>query len=391
MVTPLMPSYLKEKSGFCPLTIEVLAKMREVGGSDISDTWFDPTMLKCVLEDMAIESGADIMYHTTFVDAIKDGQRVTHLIVNNKDGLTAYAARYFIDCSGDADVAIMARAQHESGDANGVNQPLSLRFEVAGIEYEKFYAYLESIGQNPAKYFAMNTRGMEELFRKAHEDGLLSDQDASYIQGFGLPGKADSMSFNCPELTPQKNIVDAKFFTKKQIEGKKAILRIRRFLRERIPGFENCYISEIAGMVGIRESRRIKAEYIMTIYDIVGYKKFNDAVTESHYPVDVHGPDYLTLLGETKYDTDVPPAERYWEVPFKCMIPLGIDNMLVAGRCAGFDFVAQSAARIQIICRAMGEAAGRGTALASKNNAAYRDIDYSVLKNKLIVPYNPGS
>ena len=153
--------------------------------------------------------------------------------------------------------------------------------------------------------------------------------------------------------------------TQKQLEGKKAIMRLRKFLRDYIPGFENAYITSIAQLVGLRESRRIEAEYMLTIEDVPTYRKFPDGIAASHYPIDVHGVDDVSL--GLKYQHDVPADEQYWEVPFRVMIPKTLDNALTAGRCAGMDFRAQSAARIPTHLPLHGvKAAGIAAAMAVK-------------------------
>ena len=181
------------------------------------------------------------------------------------------------------------------------------------------------------------------------------------------------------------DVVDPAFMTQKQIEGKKAILRLRTFLRRYVPGFENAYITEIAQLIGFRESRRIVSEYVLTIQDILAYRKFPDGIAASHYPVDVHGEDDVSL--GLRYDESVPKNERYWEVPFRTMVARGVDNLLVAGRCAGMDFRAQSAARIQPICRSMGEAAGIAAALAVKGErVCFRETDGAEIRREIRLP-----
>lgn len=319
------------------------------------------------------------------VDAVLEDRTITHVIVNNKNGLAAYKAKCFIDCTGDADLIKLVGASYQSGNHNRVNQPVSLRFDMAGIDFERFHAYMRSLGNDQYKYFAMNTPGMKDIIRKAYENGVLTEQDACYFQAFGIPGRPDGMNFNCPELTTKENVVDAEFMTQKQLEGKKAIMRLRKFLRDYIPGFENAYITSIAQLVGFRESRRIEAEYMLTIEDVLTYRKFPDGIAASHYPIDVHGVDDVSL--GLKYQHDVPVDEQYWEVPFRVMIPKTLDNVLTAGRCAGMDFRAQSAARIQPTCRSMGEAAGIAAAMAVKNEAVrFNEIDGTAVRREIRLP-----
>lgn len=385
LVLPLMSTHMPNYRGHCPLSAELVERLRAVGGVEDDDYYFDTAMMKVVLEDMAVESGCALLYYTTLVDVVREGDTVTHVIVSNKDGLTAYAAKCFVDGTGDADLAKAAGVPYESGNHNRVNQPVSLRFEMAGIDFDRFHAFMRSLGNNAHKYFAMKTAGMKEVLQKAHDDGVLTGQDICYFQAFGIPGRPDAMNFNCPELATKVDVVDPAFMTQKQIEGKKAILRLRTFLRRYVPGFENAYITEIAQLVGFRESRRIVSEYVLTIQDILAYRKFPDGIAASHYPVDVHGEDDVSL--GLRYDESVPKNERYWEVPFRTMVAKGVDNLLVAGRCAGMDFRAQSAARIQPICRSMGEAAGIAAALAVKGeHVCFRETDGAEIRREIRLP-----
>lgn len=381
LVTPLMSTNMPDYKGHCSLGTELIEKMRKVGGVEEGDHYFDCTIIKTALEEMAIESGCKLLYHTSPVKTISEGDKLKYLVVHNKDGISAYSADYYIDCTGDADVAALAGVPCEVGDHKGVNQPVSLRFEMANIDFDKFHAHMKQLGNNGEKYFAMNTPGMKEILYKAYDDKLLTKQDIAYFQAFLIPGRPNGMNFNCPELTTKAGVCDAEFITEKQIEGKQAIIRLKRFLNERIGGFENAYITEIAPFVGFRESRRIKAKYIMTINDILSYKKFDDGVAKCKYPLDVHGVDDVTL--GLKYDETVPKAEQYWEIPYSCMIASGYDNLLVSGRCSGFDFRAQSATRIQLVCRSMGEAAGIACALAKQNGVSPAMLDGSLVRKEM--------
>lgn len=382
LVTPLMSSGISDHPSHCPLGIELSTRLKALGGIEDNDHFFDPTMLAFVLEDMATSSGCQLLYYT-FLLGVKQSQgHLDSVIVCNKEGLGAFGAKYFIDCTGDADLAVLSGVDYEVGDQHGINQPVSLRFEMAGIDFDAFHDAMQKMGNNSYKYFAMNTPGMKEIIQQAEADGILSHQDAVYFQAFGIPGKPDAMSFNCPELETKAGVVDAHFLTQKQIEGKQAILRLRRFLKERVPGFAQAYVTQTAPMVGIRESRRIDAVYNLSAKDILHYHKFDDAIISCAYPIDVHGFEDVSL--GLKYDESVMPDERYWQVPYRCMIPKKTDNLLVAGRCAGFDFIAQSAARIQLVCRAMGEAAGLACALASKNKLDLSAVDPVSVHRELV-------
>ena len=365
MVTPLMSLGIPDDGGHCRLSNEITMRMRALGGTEDDHHQFDPSLLSFVLEDMAAD--CKILYHSLIVDCAIENGRVAYVIVSNKDGLSVYSADYFIDATGDADLAYKAGVKCSIGDQNGIIQPVSLRFEMAGIDFGAFHAQMKELGFHGEKYFAMNCPAdMARLLAQAEADGVLKHQDVVYFQAFGIPGRSDAMSFNCPELPAQIGAVSAEFISQKQREGKQAILRLRTFLQRYIRGFEHAYITAVAPMIGFRESRRIDAAYVLSIQDLLNYRKFDDAVASSRYPVDIHGRDDRTL--GLQYNDEIPESERFWQVPFRTMIAKGIDNLLVAGRCAGFDFQAQSAARVQLICRSMGEAAGVAAAYAVRQS-----------------------
>ena len=393
LVSPMMSAYMKDKSGYSSLCEEINERSMKNGDAAIPGkngaVYFNAVALKMLLEDMAVESNCNIMYHTVLTDVVKGSDdEIDYIVVLNKNGLSAYKAKRYIDCTGDADLAYMAGVPVECGDENGFNQAVSLRFEMTNVDTDKLSDYLESNGQiHQLRYPTIHSDSfgccpaLRALVLEKCEEGYLTKQDLSHFQFFSVPGKVHNITFNCPELGTSENVIDADYLSAKQIEGKQAVMRIAKFMRLFVPGFENAYVCEIAPMVGIRESRRIKAMYTLTIDDIFNYRKFDDGISESNYPIDVHGVSGNEK--EKKYITDISDEEKYWEIPFRCMIPEGISNLLVAGRCAGFSFMAQSAARVQHSCRAMGQAAGIACKLSIAENVSFADMDHAMVKKML--------
>jgi hypothetical protein len=386
LVTPMMSAYIENNSGHCSISKEINGRMLEAGKAAYNGSFFfDPTYLKFVLENMSVESGCDLMYHTMLADAAVSGGNIEYITVHNKSGLSAYKAARYVDCTGDADLAYKAGVPCGSGNDGGTNQAVSLRFEMANVNLDALSEYLKTNGQTEqTEYPMLHSDGfgccpaLRALTLEKRREGLLTQSDIAHFQFTTIPGKPSQISFNCPELGVGKNVNSAEFVSKKQIEGKKAINRIANFAKSFIPGFENAYVCEIAPMLGIRESRRIHAERVLTYKDVAERRKFDDGICVSNYPVDVHGVESDVVNGA--FDA---AFREYWEIPFRSLIPLTIDNLLAAGRCAGFDFAAQSAARVQHSCRAMGEAAGIACGLSIDQNAPFRKMDYSKLKKIL--------
>lgn len=223
--------------------------------------------------------------------------------------------------------------------------------------------YDGAVTLNPGKHWPL-----KPLFLQAIDEGQLTREDALYWQFFTVPGRRDAIAFNCPEFFDFHDADDAENQSRVQAEGKRAILRQLSFYRARIPGFEHAYLSEISAMVGVRESRRAVTDHILTAGEILGRARFDDAVCRCNYPVDVHGRDLNT------YALSGNDREPYYEIPLRCLIVRDAENLLVAGRNLGSEFIAQSSARIIPTCRAMGEAAGLAAALSIRDQKPVREI-----------------
>ena len=258
---------------------------------------------------------------------------------------------------------------------------MSLRYLLGGVNTQAFWDYLEKLSRpddaprprpenydgavtlNPGKHWPL-----KPLFLQAIDEGQLTREDALYWQFFTVPGRRDAIAFNCPEFFDFHDADDAENQSRVQAEGKRAILRQLSFYRARIPGFEHAYLSEISAMVGVRESRRAVTDHILTAGEILGRARFDDAVCRCNYPVDVHGRDLNT------YALSGNDREPYYEIPLRCLIVRDAENLLVAGRNLGSEFIAQSSARIIPTCRAMGEAAGLAAALSIRDQKPVREI-----------------
>ena len=381
MVTPLMePNVPGCEFVNSAIGEEIRSELEAAGHCEWM--WFDPCIQKIVLEEKLIEAGADILFNTSVINAsLRDG-KIDSISVYNSDGITEIKAKVFIDCTGDADLAKMAGVEVVSGNNSGINQSASLRFEMANVRLSELSRFLKDGKQPiwtdlPTLQICNVDHGCPKIFhekvKKAVEDGRLTETEASHIQLFSIPGRPEAINFNCPETGSGRNVSSAAEVTRRLIQGRKSILRIAAFMKSEIPGFENAYISEIAPMLGIRESERIKAEYEYGIEDIVERRRFADAITKSNYPVDVHGASQ-SMDKELEYKK-VSPDEEYFEYPYRSIVPVGVDNLLVCGRCAGMDFYSQSAIRVQFSCQAMGEAAGLAARIAIDEEVAFKQVD----------------
>lgn len=381
-VTPMMSLHMQDAPDCSGISAEIDRRMAALGFgvAEGGTVWFDPEMLKFVLEELALEAGVRLLYHTAVVDAVVRDGAICGVIVENKAGRGVIEAGRVIDCTGDGDVCVRAGAGFESGHpGTGRNQPISVRYQMAGIDLARFAAWLTTIDPGfscdlPLLHTASvwNTAWpLVSVFQKALDEGLLTWEDGLYWQVFGIPGKPDMLAFNCPEIFDGVNGVDPQDLTQAQITARKAILRQARFYRATFPGFEQAYVAGVAPMVGVRESRRITCRYRLSDEDVLLRCKFPDHVARSNYPVDVHGAqlENRELGGRT---ADPLP---WYEIPFGCLVVADVDNLLVAGRCIGASFMAQASLRVQPTVRALGEAAGIGAALSLERGVSPAQID----------------
>ena len=396
LVSPVCPNYhpdgrpLTEGIGqeiFDRLAKRGRAKGREDGCYDFDGEWpwFDPEALKYLLDDMVEESGAKVLFHTFVSDIIRDNGNITGVIVENKGGRSALMARQIIDASGDADVAFRAGVPIESGRLiDHLNQPASLRFLAGNVDFEKCSAFLRKQGvknrTTPSVSFARGggAKDLEKYFGQLLTEGRVEPETLDYFQFYSAPGRPGEISFNCPELRKfsATNGWDA---SRMQLEGRRKIGKIMNFARRFIPGFENSYIAYTAPMVGVRESRRIVGEYVLTEVDVLSGMKFPDAVARNNWPPDIHSPsdDEGLMYTQDSFSAD------YVEIPYRSLVPLKVDNLLVTGRCISATFEAQAAVRISRTCHALGQAAGTAAAMACKENITPRQLDGRAVRRVL--------
>lgn len=398
LVTPMMPNQIAGvplNGGIDREVNQRLIAMKESGiWRDGNRGWFNPEAVKFVLEQMAIESGAEILYYTLFEDVVMDANAVAGIVVVNKAGRGLILAKRTIDATGDADVAFRAGAPHESGDpSTGLNQPFSVRFHLGNVDLKRFAAFLRTLGKHDVMDTAEGTDVMlihtamvwnkgwtlEPTFRKAVEEGLLRESDGNYFQVFSMAGRPGELAFNCPRISAEIDGTDPFHLSRAQVKGREIIQRYVAFCRRYLPGCEQAYLVLTAPMVGVRESRRILGEYYLTTDDVLGAKKFPDAICRNNYPLDIH----RDPKDDTPMVTHLPEGE-YHEVPYRCLVPLNVENLLIAGRCLSASFEAQSSVRIQSNCRAMGEAAAVASNLSIKLAVPPRSVDGVAVRKALI-------
>ncbi len=395
LVMPVMHTHIPENPQCSYISNIVRDRLLELDAGDEKGVYFDPLMLKAVLEELCCNSGVKMLFHTFIADAVTVDGKLEALVVANKKGLGLVKGKIFIDATGDADVAVFAGAEYTQGNPeNGKNQPISLRYIISNVDFKEFGQFIWDTNRDTGKYLGANYEddsiyvaccngdewAFSEIFAKAVENGDLTPEDRAYWQGFSIPGRPNCLAFNNPEFFVETDGTNPDHLTKTQIEGKQRIIRQLKFCKKYLKGFENAYISDVATMVGVRESRNVVCEYMLTGEDLLCRRKFDDMFCQSNYPVDVHG-------GVLEIDPNLKPIDdgkMWYEIPYLTLVVKGFDNFLVAGRCIGAEFLAQSSLRVQQSVRASGEAAGIGAALALKKGILPKEVSGKEVRSIMI-------
>lgn len=338
----------------------------DTSGYTSTITPFDSEYLKLVAQRMVLEAGADILYQTFIVEAITVDNTVRGIAIVNKGGRQMLEAGIVIDATGDADVAATAGAACQLGrPGDHLTQPASLMFRVSGIDVDKIRAHAHAhpeefrLGsRGPQGYDTeqlLAVCGFQDAIRQAREQGELHlERDAVLLFSTNWP---DQATVNMSRVT-RINPVDPWDLSRAEIEAREQVFEIIAFLRRHIPGMQKIRLMDTGAHIGLRESRRIVGEYVLTGDDCVSARHFDDAILRNAYPVDIHQPD-----GSGGTDLFLPPGETY-TIPYRCLVPVETDGLLAAGRCISTDHVAHASTRTSPTCMALGQAAGTAAALA---------------------------
>lgn len=325
---------------------------------------FDISAFKIAADDLVVSSGAGILFHAqaTAVSATTPG-KIDAVILETKSGRVAVEARYFIDCTGDADVAAWSCAPFELDvSAGGMMYP-STMYRVGGVD--------------PVRA-GEAWRTIPKLMDEAVARGIRFPRKGAIVRPQKQPSEWRA---NITQLKNEDgtavNGVDARSLSRGEIEGRRQVRETFEFLRS-VPGFEHAYLTEIAPQVGIRETRRILGDYVLTEADILDCASFEDTIGVNGWPVENH------VAGDVDWRWPrIPESRGFNHLPFRMMLPANIENLLVAGRCASMTHLGQSAARVTGPCLAMGEAAGSAAALAARSGDTTRMLDMTLLQRHL--------
>ena len=339
---------------------DLLARMRALDGLNaphlvLGKIWaqaYDMSALKCAGDALLVDAGVNLLFHAlgTGVTMNEDGN-IASLLLETRSGRVAVLAQVFIDCSGDGDLAHWSGVAYEKGRGAGEMMYPTLMFKVGNVDAA---AAGEAWRTIPEKMKEAQAAGS---YRFPRHGAIVRPMKNAY-----------EWRVNVTQLAaPDGSAVDgtdAKALSAGEVEGRRQAVDYLRFLREQIPGFAAAYILDIPPQLGIRETRRVVCETMLSGDDVLGCARFDDSIGVNGWPLEKH------VAGNVLWEWPaIPESCGYNQLPYRMLLPCRARgstpaNLLVAGRCAGMTHDGQSAARVSGACFVMGEAAGTAAALA---------------------------
>jgi hypothetical protein len=352
---------------------DILARLRRMDGlndphltiqNQILAQAYDISAFKIAADELLAEANVHVLFHAFATGALMASDKeIDAVLVETKSGRFAVRGKMFIDASGDGDLAAWAGVPYEVGDGHGNMLYPSTMFRINGVDPAKAGRAWELVPM---------------LMDEAEKHGRTFPRKKPIVrpQRNPIEWRANLTQIRNPDGSAVSGI-DARQLSYGEVEGRKQCWDVFQFIKETTPGFDRAYIVEIAPQIGIRETRRIQGEYVLTEDDILGCRDFADTIGVQGWPVEAH------VKGDVKFVFAPPHSRGFNEIPYRIIVPKKVDNLFVAGRCASMSHEGQSSARVSGPCFVMGQAAGTAADLALETGVSPRAIDVATLQRRL--------
>ena len=326
-------------------------------GHRMDQVSYDPERLKLVLDEMALEAGVRLLFHATLLGVTRQDATVAAVTVLTKAGPLEIRPRLVIDASGDLDLLARAGAGFLPLEPDEAAQPATMMFRFGPIDFDRFGV--------------LATEELQALCRRGVESGALA---RAALHQSRIPGTDDGW-FNISRVS--LDATDPFELSAGEVEGRRQAFAAAGFLAAHVPGCEAGRLVALAAQLGIRESRRVRGDLVLTAEDLRAERRFPDAIAVGAYPMDIHPARGSGLHFETL------GGDRSYEIPYRCLLPVGLDNALVAGRGISASHGAHASTRVMPTTMAIGQAAGAAAALACAGNGGSRQVDTGILRERL--------
>jgi ribulose 1,5-bisphosphate synthetase/thiazole synthase len=368
--------------------VEIEARARAMGAtSDESQSIsqaFDAERFKVVADTLVEEAGIRPMLHRAFVTPILDGQVLRGVITESKSGREAILARRVVDATGDADVAAWSGAPvHKTPKEKMLSA--SVMFSMTGVNKRKF---IDTIAADPPRYrdwagnfeWDIETTGKEDElfspflrkpFKKAVEAGVVPPNLITMAGTYGTVSDQGDLTYLNLVHLPEIDGTDANDLSKGEIEGRRQAMYAIEALRRFMPGCEDATLRNFGMTLGIRDTRKIDALYNLTADDVRGEARFEDSI--GIFPEFIDGYGVLIL----------PTTGRYFHVPYRSLVPKGVEGLIVAGRSIGGDRISHAAVRSMMCCTVSGQGAGVAAAVSIRAGQPFERLDVGLVRAEL--------
>ena len=352
---------------------EILDELQRREGTYPHDgTGIRAEVLKRVYDDMVSDAGVDFTFHAHVVDVLwEERGTVSTVVCAGKTGLFAVEAKTFVDCTGDGDVCAFAGAPYEKGDETGAMMPGTLCSLWADIDWEA------------VKAGGITGEERNKRLEQALKDGVFTLEDR-HLPGIWPVG--DHVGGGNVGHTFEVDGTDEESLTAAYVWGRKSMTEYERFYKEYLKGYEKMALVATGSLLGVRETRRIMGDYVLTVDDYTNRAVFEDEIGRYSYPVDIHiaKPDRKSYDAFMKEHTTLRLGKgESYGIPYRILTPKGLKNVLVAGRCVSTDRQAQSSIRVMPGCYITGQAAGMAAALMVETGKDSRGINVRELQKRL--------
>lgn len=348
------------------LSCGIFEKMRErqrLLEPNAKDTKFNPEYYKMALDSMCEDAGVDILFHATLYDVVVDNKKIKSIKVIAGSEKIEIEADFFIDATGDGNLFYLAGCDFALGrKSDGLCQPMTTCFRMCGVDTDKLKEERPQI---------------QELYKKYKEDGKIKNPRENILMFYLNSGTQDDIvHFNTTRIVKldPTNPFDV---SKAEIEARRQIVEMITFLKENTESFKESVLISVASDIGVRESRKLKGEHILTEEELKACTRFEDSIALGNYDIDIHNP---SGSGTSHYYFK---DGEYYTIPYRSLLPKEIDNMLVAGRCISATHEAQASIRIMPICACLGEAAGTAAAVAKRTGTTTHSVDVKAVQGCL--------
>jgi len=359
----LVHPYMKYRVGETLLTRGLFEEFVDIlleNGAVLEDrAHFDAEPMKWLLDRFVLDSGADLLLHTSAVGVLKKDGDIRAVRVFHKSGIEDLGADLFIDSTGDGDISAWAGAPVEVGrKSDNACQPMTTSFRMANVD----------VGRMPPR------DEINRLYDEAKARGEVKNPRENVLIFKSV--HPDVMHFNTTRVVGRSSL-DGWSITEAEIEGRRQVCDMVAFLKKHVAGFEKAYLMKIGPEIGVRESRRVMGRYVLTAEDVLEARHFDDGIACACYDIDIHNPAGTgTVIKRLKPGT-------YYKIPYRCLLPRDVGNLIVASRCISSTHEAHSSLRVMPIVWSLGQAGGTAAALCLKKSIPPASLDASELRRVL--------